>query len=420
MLVVAFFLMLVIRFPNRISHDVISDHFFPFLLVFGIWLLVFFLFNLYETESVKPTIPHLRIIGIASMVALATSTILFYLVPSFGITPKTNLVIFSAIFVLFFLIWRRIFYNIFSVYFRKEIAFVVEQNKDSNCIRKIINYIKICPQSGFYVLGTYSSLEEFMTRQDQKQVDTLIISKNSLKETKDLILIYSVAKNILDLTYAYENILGKIPVDSIDETWFLHNIQNTTTIFHKIISHLMNVVVAFIILLATFPFLLIVALFIKLNDRGPVFYTQLRVGKNGKIFKLYKFRSMFVNADKNGAEWTEKNDQRITKVGKIIRKLHIDEVPQLWNVIKGEMSLVGPRPEIISFEEKLSKEIPHYGLRHIITPGFTGWAQIKFRNARGIEESKEKFEYDLYYIKNRNIFMDFGIILRTIQIIFTH
>jgi len=129
---------------------------------------------------------------------------------------------------------------------------------------------------------------------------------------------------------------------------------------------------------------------------------------------------MFVNADKNGAEWTEKNDQRITKVGKIIRKLHIDEVPQLWNVIKGEMSLVGPRPEIISFEEKLSKEIPHYGLRHIITPGFTGWAQIKFRNARGIEESKEKFEYDLYYIKNRNIFMDCGIILRTIQIIFTH
>ena len=129
---------------------------------------------------------------------------------------------------------------------------------------------------------------------------------------------------------------------------------------------------------------------------------------------------MIVGADKNGAEWTEKNDHRITGVGKVIRKLHVDEAPQLLNIIKGEMAFVGPRPEIPSFEEKLRKEIKHYRLRHIITPGVTGWAQIKFRNARGVAESKEKFEYDLYYIKNKNIFMDLGIILKTIQVIFTH
>ncbi|OGI95639.1 hypothetical protein A2917_03760 [Candidatus Nomurabacteria bacterium RIFCSPLOWO2_01_FULL_42_17] len=420
MLFGAFLIMLRLAFPESLSREVIDSHLLPFLIVFVIWLFVFFLFNLYETELIKPTIPNLKMIGLASMIAIAASTILFYIIPSFSIQPKTNLAIFSVVFVLIFITWRRIFYNIFARYFQKNIAFIIDQNKDSRSVGEIKNYIATYPQSGFYVLGTYSSLHEFMNKKDTTPVDTLIVSKNSLEGTKNLTSIYNNVKNILDLTYAYENILGKIPVDSIDEIWFLHNVESTSSTSHDTVTYLLDKLVAFVVLIITFPILVIVALLIGVGDRGPIFYTQNRVGKGGKIFKLYKFRSMVVQSELNGAVWAGKNDNRITSIGKIIRKLHIDEIPQMINILKGELALVGPRPERPEFVHQLENTIPHYPLRHIIRPGFTGWAQIKYRYANTIEDSKEKFEYDLYYIKNRNIFMDLGIILRTIQIIFTH
>jgi len=420
MLVASFFIMLEISFWKNLSQNTINNHLLPFIFVSLIWILVFFLFNIYETQSIKPTIPNLRMIGIASLVAFTASIILFYLVQSFGIAPKTNLIIFSLVFITLFLIWRRVFYNFFSRYFKKGVAFLTEQDNDSKSVGEIIQYIEAYPQSGFDVLGRYSSLDAFREKYSTTQIDTLIVSKNSLKEARDLILIYSTVKNILDLTHAYENILSKIPVDSIDETWFLYNIRRTNTVFYNTTKSLVSGLVAFIVLCVTFPFLLVSALFIKLYDNGPILYTQARVGEGGKTFKLYKFRSMIVDSEKNGAVWAIKDDQRITPVGKIMRKLHIDEIPQMINILKGDISLVGPRPERPEFVAELEKTIPHYELRHIIKPGFTGWAQIKYRYANTTAGSKEKFQYDLYYIKNRNIFLDFGIILRTIQIIFTH
>ena len=173
---------------------------------------------------------------------------------------------------------------------------------------------------------------------------------------------------------------------------------------------------------------MILAIMARLIEDGkPIFIKQERVGLNNKIFKLYKLRSMIVSsengmAEKDGAVWSSglESDPRITKVGKIMRKTHIDEIPQMINVLKGDISIVGPRPERPEFVEVLEKEIPYYSFRHITKPGFTGWAQIKYHYANTTESSKEKFEYDLYYIKNSNIFIDIGIILRTVQIIFTH
>jgi lipopolysaccharide/colanic/teichoic acid biosynthesis glycosyltransferase len=126
------------------------------------------------------------------------------------------------------------------------------------------------------------------------------------------------------------------------------------------------------------------------------------------------------DAEKDGAQWAAHNDSRVTRVGAILRKTHIDEIPQLWNIIKGDLALVGPRPERPEFVEKLKQEIPYYFLRHIVKPGFTGWAQIKYRYARTVDDSREKFEYDLYYIKNRSLLLDLGIVVKTVQIIFTH
>jgi len=153
---------------------------------------------------------------------------------------------------------------------------------------------------------------------------------------------------------------------------------------------------------------------IKLNSAGPIFYRQKRVGKNGKIFEIAKFRSMFKDAEKNGAQWANEKDERITGMGKILRKTRIDELPQLWNVLKGEMSFIGPRPERPEFVEELQKQIPHYVMRHLVKPGLSGWAQIKFPYGASVEDAMEKLQYDLYYIKNRSFVLDLAITARTI------
>jgi lipopolysaccharide/colanic/teichoic acid biosynthesis glycosyltransferase len=248
----------------------------------------------------------------------------------------------------------------------------------------------------------------------------LIIHKTAMEETE--LLEKTLASNIdvIDLAEAYENILYKIPVNFINSNWVIHSIKKQGDFFYYAISRIISIVFAIVVLIVTSPICLAIMIAMKIEDGGPIIFKNDRVGLNGKVFYLYKFRSMIVNAEKNGAEWAKVNDSRITKVGAITRKLHVDEIPQMINLLKGDLTLVGPRPERPDFVADLEKQIPYYFMRHTIKPGFTGWAQIKFRYARTIMDSQEKFEYDLYYIKNRNFFLDIGIILKTAQIVFTH
>ena len=166
-----------------------------------------------------------------------------------------------------------------------------------------------------------------------------------------------------------------------------------------------------------FPFILVISLLIKIDSRGPVFYKQERVGESGKIFKLLKFRSMVENAEANGPVWAEQDDKRITRVGRRIRKWRLDEIPQMFNVLKGDMSFVGPRPERSFFVEKLRKEIPFYDQRFSVKPGVTGWAQIKYPYGASKEDALEKLKYDLYYIKNLSLLYDLLIIFETIKVV---
>jgi lipopolysaccharide/colanic/teichoic acid biosynthesis glycosyltransferase len=206
----------------------------------------------------------------------------------------------------------------------------------------------------------------------------------------------------------------------MDDNMTVSILSKDRNFFYKLATRFMSIFVALVVIVLTLPITLISGILIKLEDKRKIFYRQSRVGKNSEHFLIWKLQSMKQNAEANGAVWAEEKDPRITKFGKVLRKLHIDEIPQMINILKGDISLVGPRPERPEFVEKLEKEIPYYFLRHSITPGFTGWAQIKYRYARTVDDSQSKFEYDLYYLKNRNIFLDFGIILKTVQIIFTH
>jgi len=207
------------------------------------------------------------------------------------------------------------------------------------------------------------------------------------------------------------------------ETYVKNNIQANTDrtvvnngFYYEFIKRIIDVILAFIGLIVASPIMAIISIAIKLESRGPVFYCQERVGKNGRVYTMYKLRSMYENAEENGAQWAEEDDPRVTKVGKFIRRTRLDELPQLFNVLKGDMSLVGPRPERPIFTYQFNEQIPGFINRLQVKPGLTGWAQV---NGGYKLTPAEKLEYDLYYIENRTIWLDIKIMLKTIMVVLT-
>ena len=208
----------------------------------------------------------------------------------------------------------------------------------------------------------------------------------------------------------------KLPISDLDQKWFLENdgFEIYYNNFNMRVKRLLDILMAVVIGTICLPLMLIAAVIVKLGSKGPVLFVQERIGELNRPFDMYKFRSMAQDAEKDGPQWAQKNDARITRFGKFMRLTRIDELPQLWNVIRGDMSFVGPRPEREFFIKQLEKEIPYYNLRHTVKPGLTGWAQIMYQYGSTIDDSYIKLQYDLYYIKHHNIIFDFMIILNTI------
>ncbi len=418
----SFWLTLIVGFWGDFNQEIIESHSVPFFFLHIGWVIILFLFNLYELKLSKPNISNLKNIGQALVSCFLLGIVFFYLTPFFEITPKINLVINTVTFGGLFFLWRRMFYLLFAKNFRKKAILITSE---SNQVKiNFINFLENNPHTGIEIVNSYTDAEVFLS-QEYSNIDILIVSGNVLKNPQIFKAIFKRNIEILEFTQAYENLLAKIPIDTIDESWLIHKIPEEN-ILYKTIKRCVDIFISSLALIIFSPFLILAIISIKLQDRGPIFIKQTRTGKHNIPFKLLKLRSMVSLHSDGSAEsggvptWAEKNDPRITSVGNILRKTHIDELPQLINVLRGDISLVGPRPERPEFVAKLEQEIPFYHMRHIIKPGFTGWAQIKFRYARNVLDSKEKFEYDLYYIKNRNIILDFGIITKTIQIIFTH
>ena len=214
----------------------------------------------------------------------------------------------------------------------------------------------------------------------------------------------------------YEDIMYRVPIENLKKSFYkyLNFSKNSHNRFYLLSLRLLDIIlsiIGLIILFSIVPFLFFVNLF---ANKGPLFYSQQRVGKMGKVFKIYKLRSMVVNAELNGAVWAKKNDTRITNFGRLLRSTRCDELPQFYNVLIGDMSIIGPRPERPEFVKELTETIPFYKIRHLIRPGLTGWAQVKYPYANSVKEQEVKLLYDLYYIKQRNIILDFKIIIKTI------
>ena len=222
--------------------------------------------------------------------------------------------------------------------------------------------------------------------------------------------------NIIDGESFYERLAGKILVEKINPSWLIFSEGFARSTLSKAAKRSLDLLVSTILLILSTPFFLLTAAAVKLDSRGPVFFSQERVGKHGRPFMLHKFRSMCENAEKeSGPVWAGENDPRITRVGRIIRKVRLDELPQLWNVFNGEMTFVGPRPERQHFVQELKNKIPYYNERFSVKPGVTGWAQIKYGYGATEDDALEKLKYDLYYIKHMTVVMDLLIIFHTVK-----
>jgi sugar transferase (PEP-CTERM system associated) len=215
----------------------------------------------------------------------------------------------------------------------------------------------------------------------------------------------------------YERITGRVSLDMLRPSWLIFSGRGRQARLATISRNAVHWLIALAGFLLSLPIMIVTAILIKLESRGPIFYKQERVGKNGRTFVLTKFRSMRVDAEKSGPVWASKGDDRTTRVGKVIRKVRIDEIPQFWNILRGQMSFVGPRPERPHFVAQLAEEIPYYAQRHLIAPGLTGWAQIKYPYGASIEDARQKLQYDLFYIKNYSLVLDAIIMFETIKII---
>ena len=265
--------------------------------------------------------------------------------------------------------------------------------------------------------------ESILSFSQRNGVDEIVVACDERRGnlfTEDLFACKIRGINIIEILDFIEKETGQIAVNLIYPSWVIYsNGFSSTHHLRNSLDWLLNGVLAITLFILTLPFMLLAVIAIKLEDgiKAPTLYTQERVGQLGIPFKIVKFRSMKINAEINGAVWSAQNDNRITRVGNFLRKYRIDELPQIYNVLRGEMGFVGPRPERPEFVNDLAKKIPYYNERHNVKPGLTGWAQLKYPYGANEEDAQQKLHYDLYYIKHRSILLDLHILLRTAEII---
>jgi len=427
-LYLSLYLTLLIRYSSKQLATSWAIHLWPFTIIFLLWLIIFYISNLYNLNLAINNLKFFQLSGKALAITGLISLAFFYLIPQINIAPKRNLFIFIVIFAVLFVLWRQFYNWSLKSYLPKSHLAIIGFNEQ---VQELINELQKKPHLGFIVSfivdnnATDQSLNNIPLIKDIGQMKQLI-NKNKISNiilTADphysdnlrsaLFDCLPLKINYISLPNFYEAITGKIPLDAINQMWFLENLNEGSKSWFNKIKRFYDFILAVLILLITLPFWLLIALIIKMESRGPVFIIMPRLGQDNKIFNLIKFRTM--KEEGNNRSPTIANDPRITKFGSFLRKTRLDEVPQMINVIRGEMSFVGPRPERPELALELEKQIPFYRERLLVKPGLTGSDQISGEYHSPIrEDSLKKLQYDLFYIKNRSLYLDISIILKTI------
>jgi len=420
-------LTLAIRYGEIPSRNLLMVHLPSFLILFLTFLLVTFSAGLYDKQvafirkQIQGLLFRIQLINIVIGLAF------FYLAPV-GIAPKANLIIYFIISTGLLFLWRVVMFPVL-VTSRKQKAILVGSGNDVLDLRDEINNndrYGLTFKKHIEPVGSVNDIVSLIDKAVKENEATIVVADLRNKAVESAMpflysLVFSGVK-IIDAGKMYESIFDKIPISMVGEKWLVENSGTAlgNRRIYDVLKRLIDIVVSFIgglISLIFYPFIILA---IKIEDKGRIFITQERVGSNGKLFRIVKFRSMSGNDNgkygNNGS-----TNLYITKVGKFLRVSRLDEIPQFWNVLRGDLSLVGPRPELPLLVEVYKKEISYYDARHLVKPGLFGWAQIYHEahphHSIATEDTREKLSYDLYYIKNRSLILDIKITLRTMQIL---
>lgn len=409
---------LFLRYFGNIEEGLFLQHAVPFTYLFAVWVLVFYIASLYEPHTVifKSKIPAmiLNIQALNSVIAV----IFFYAFPGFGIAPKTNLFLYLVVSFVAISLWR-----IFGVQFfglrEKERAVLIGSGEETRRLYQVVNENPIYPMR-FLTCVDLEKVDgidfedEVLERIYGEGVSLVVIDLKNEKVAPILPKLYNlIFSNVrfVEQYRIYEDVFDRIPLSLIGYTWFLENVSSRAHFGFDLAKRAIDIIFASALLLVSLPAYPLVALGTALFQPGPLFFRQERVGKGNRPIEIIKFRTMTCDA--------EPGERRVTPFGSILRKTRIDELPQLWNVLRGELSLIGPRPEIPEFVRHYTEQIPYYSMRHLVAPGLSGWAQVHHEyhphHAADVAETKNKLSYDLYYLKNRSLVLDIKIALKTIR-----
>lgn len=429
------FLTFAVRYGAPMDPELWEDHLWPFSTVFALFVLIFYINSLYDLTLAKNDVRFYRRFFESLTISALLGIVFFYLVPSVGIAPKTNLFLQLFFFAALFFLWRTLWNRFVRNGVWKNKIIFVGFGSDLN---ELLSALQTVPQYGFELRAVY--LEDNAYKNialpataitvvnaadipkviKQEKITAVILGTQPEKSAELAGVLYKsiyLQVNFIDAAEFVELITGRIPTARLTEAWFLENLKESKKRLYNPTKKTIDYILAAFLTIPLTLFLPVIALLNLASPRGSLFYRQLRIGRNGKEFWIYKFRTMIPQAETNGAVFTQKEDKRVTRLGKFLRKTRIDELPQIWNILRGEMSFIGPRPERPEFVQELQRAMPFYNLRHLVKPGITGWAQINFPYAGSIEENLKKLQYDLYYVKNRSLLLDLAILLKTINIV---
>ena len=390
-------------------------------------LLFSHLFDLYEPASWNARGElYFRLLLVPGVLALAIAVIA-YLFPR--VLMGNNSAVIGLLLVTVALFgWRMVYAWLAQKPYLREKVYVLGMGERA---QRLINGLRSRPEIGVEVAGWSGNVEGALTREaiashlmeliKERRVHRVIIAMPDRRGTLPVMEMLQLRLNgikIEEATSWLEKISGRIEVDNLYPSWLIFAEGFRFSLGFMLLRRAISIIASGLLLVLVLPLIPFVVLAIKLDSDGPVLYRQKRVGLGGKIFYCFKFRTMRQDAEADtGATWALDDDPRITKVGRFLRTARLDEIPQLWCVLKGDMSFVGPRPERPEFVEMLAKEIPFYGVRNAVRPGITGWAQIRYKYGNTVEDSKEKLQYDLYYMKNMSIGLDLMIMIQTVKIV---